>query len=76
MQKELEQKRISKLFVNKIKAKIPGLENTLEPYTDYFGREQVEEDLKTRAFINFLSPAYINKFETTPAETEIQKIIY
>jgi hypothetical protein len=61
-------------FVNKIKAKIPGLENTLEPYTDYFGREEVEKDLKTRAISNFLSPAYVKTIKSTPAEEEIQKL--
>jgi hypothetical protein len=61
-------------FANKIKAKIPGLENTLEPYTDIYGREQKTGGAVERAFQNFLSPGYLKDMNVTKVDKEIQKL--
>lgn len=61
-------------FLNKAKAKIPVLANTLEPYTDQFGNKEITKNIAERAFQNFLSPAYIKGVKTDKVYEEIQKL--
>lgn len=61
-------------FVNQVKAKIPVLINTLEPYTDQFGNKEITNSIAERAFQNFLSPAYLKTIKTEKVYDEIQKL--
>jgi len=61
-------------FANKVKAKLPIVVNTLEPYVDQFGNKQITNSIAQRAFENFLSPAYIKTAKTDKVYSEIQKL--
>ena len=61
-------------FVNKAKAKIPGLINTLEHYTNKFGQTKVTEGIIKREVENFLSPAYFKDVKTEKVYSELQKL--
>lgn len=59
--------------LNKIKYKIPGLRQTLEPTTDIWGNEYKQtEDGLTRAFESFLSPANKRENIATDVDDELK----
>jgi hypothetical protein len=61
--------------LNKIKYKIPGLRNTLEPTTDIWGNEyEQSESWAARAFENFLSPANKRTGISTAVDSELKDV--
>lgn len=61
--------------LNKIKYKIPGLRNTLEPATDIWGNEIKQSDnVLERGFEAFLSPASRKEYITTAVDEEIKDL--
>lgn len=61
-------------FWQKQANKIPGLSQNQIPYTDVWGRPEVNENVALRAFENFLSPGYIDKRSSSPAEEELLRL--
>lgn len=62
--------------VNQVKAKIPGLAQTLRPRITLAGKEQeVFQDGKNNFFNVFLNPAFISEFKPTP-EAELVLNLY
>jgi hypothetical protein len=62
--------------INKLKLKIPGLRQTLEPSTDIWGNDiKQSENVLTRAFETFLAP-YSTKSDITTAIDEEIKSLY
>lgn len=64
--------------VNKVKAKIPGLSDDLEPVVDVFGRDVKRNapgaNLAEQAFNAFLNPANTSYENRTPASEEVYRI--
>ena len=61
--------------LNKIKYKIPGLRNTLEPATDIWGNEIKQSDnVLERGFEAFLSPASRKEYITTAVDEELKAL--
>lgn len=60
---------------NKTKAKIPLASQTLEPYQDVWGREQVSFDNPMqRLLYETVSPSYVRKKNVTPLDKEITRL--
>lgn len=60
---------------NQIKAKIPGLRQTLPIKTDIWGKEQKQEvSLPLRALNNFVNPATVKTVSTDPVDKELNKL--
>nr|DAH38437.1 MAG TPA: hypothetical protein [Caudoviricetes sp.] len=63
-------------FVNRIKAKVPGLSYTLQPYVDAWGREDKSQtNWAVRSLENAISPGYYSKINKTPVDTEIERLV-
>lgn len=73
------------IALQKTQAKIPDLlpgrdalerftSKGLQPYMDAWGRESAQKPAALRAFENFLSPGYISKVRTTPADDVIKDL--
>lgn len=61
--------------INKLKLKIPGLRETLEPSTDIWGNEVKQtEDVITRAFETFLAPYARKENIATEIDAEIKSL--
>ena len=58
----------------KAAAKIPFASTKLQPYVDQWGREQVNDNLASRAFQNFLSPGYYSEVEQTRVDEEVERL--
>lgn len=54
--------------------KLPGASKTLQPYVDNWGRKEITEGIFKRAFLNFLSPGYYSKVETSDMEKELMRL--
>lgn len=62
-------------LINKLKYKIPGLRETLEPSTDIWGNEVKQtEDVLTRAFETFLAPYSKRDNIATDIDAEIKNL--
>ena len=61
--------------INKLKLKIPGLRETLEPSTDIWGNEvKLTEDLITRAVETFIAPYSVKDNIATEIDAEIKSL--
>ena len=61
--------------INKLKYKIPGLRQTLEPSIDIWGNEVKQaETVGERAIDNFIAPYSKKKDITTPVDTELKEV--
>jgi hypothetical protein len=57
---------------NKVKARLPGLRNTLNPRIDVFGNEQEQYQNGSNNLFNvFFNPAFISKFKADPVASEV-----
>ena len=61
-------------FIQSNQAKIPFINQNLEPYLDVWGREQVTENPVERALQNFASPGYVSKVNETAVDKEILRL--
>lgn len=55
-------------------AKIPGLDYSQIPYVDAWGRTESAGDVGTRAFNNFLNPAYTSTVDMSDMEQELLRL--
>lgn len=55
-------------------AKIPYFSQTLEPYVDQWGREEVNDSVFGRLVENFVSPGYYSKETVTEVDEEIERL--
>ena len=55
-------------------AKIPYFSQTLEPYVDQWGREEVNDSVFGRLLENFVSPGYYSKETVTEVDEEIERL--
>lgn len=62
------------IALQKNMAKIPFASKLLTPYVDAWGRESEQKPAALRAFENFLSPGYLSKTRTTPADDLIKDL--
>lgn len=55
-------------------AKIPYFSQTLEPYVDQWGREEVNDSVFGRLVENFVSPGYYSEENITAVDEEIERL--
>lgn len=63
--------------IKQIKNKIPVLSESNQPYVDAWGREQSNlntDNLGQRLFYHTMSPGYLQDVNTTPVDSEIQRL--
>lgn len=63
--------------IKQIKNKIPVLSESNQPYVDAWGREQSNlntDNLGQRLFYQTMSPGYLQDVNTTPVDSEIQRL--
>lgn len=61
-------------FMQNVQAKIPGLENMLNEYVDFWGRTEEEKNILVRAFENLVSPGYISNKNTSDVDVELLRL--
>lgn len=61
-------------LIGKTRNKIPGVSMLSEPYVDAFGREDVDDNVLSRAFQNFISPGYIDQYKQGAVEKELSRL--
>lgn len=60
--------------LGKASAKIPGLDYQQIPYIDAWGRTEASGNAGTRAFNNFVNPAYTSQIQTSAMEKELLRL--
>lgn len=61
-------------LLGKVSAKMPNWDFQQIPYIDAWGRKEASGDTGTRAFNNFLNPAYTSEINTSAMERELQRL--